>query len=107
MRFFCRNNTITMTEVWLNENPLCALANSSNIHQRVNSGAMMGWDCSGMQPQTNYCDGSWTGVTCYAGSYPANTSVKTLVLPGLQLNGSLPTQMFGLYYLTRLDIAHN
>jgi len=97
-----------LVEEWMMDNPLCALKAATNIENLVTQGTLSGWECDGMLPTTNYCDG-WTGVSCFNTSapYPFNTSVGALSLSGIGLIGSLPSQIGNMPYLSVLDVSRN
>jgi len=94
-------------ELWSPANPLCLLANSTNIKELVERGEMIGWDCAeDNQAIGGYCEG-WTGVRCNTElEYPYNQTVNELSLPGMGLEGSL-SGMDLLEYLVHLDLSEN
>lgn len=97
-----------LMEEWQAENPLCVLASTTNIPALVTANTLTGWDCNGLQATTNYCDG-WTGVSCLNSSapYPYNNSIGALILSGVGLTGSLPSQIGNMPFLTLFDISNN
>ena len=81
------------------DTPMCALAVSMN----PSSKGQAGWQCSGSSPPI-ICTGSvsnWGGVTCVSGA------VTSISLAGLQLTGSIPTQLGLMTTLTRLQLNNN
>jgi hypothetical protein len=106
--FYGADFTFPEVEEWMLDNPLCALANSTNIPELVSVGTLQGWDCDGMTASSNYCDG-WTGVSCFNTSapFPFNNSIGALSLPSVSLVGSLPTQIGNMPFLTLLDLSGN
>ena len=79
---------------------MCALVASLNPSVK----GLPGWSCVSGAPSTKVCNGStssWTGVTCNGGV------VKALLLGGMNLAGTIPSQLGLLSGLDRLELQSN
>jgi len=76
---------------------LCALVSSTDI-----SFYYPVWKCRNTQPASNYCSGSWNGVSCNG-----NYSITQIYLSSLGINGTIPPQIGLFKSLSSLIFSQN
>ena len=78
------------------DDSLCSIVAATNINSLK---SYEQWNCTLNVVNSDPC--LWTGVHCNT------TDIYSIVLSGISLSGSIPTDLFGLSTLSSLDISTN
>lgn len=81
------------------ENKFCAFVEATRVGALPFYGK---WSCDELRiPTTPPCENEWPGIVCF------KFKIIAISLPNLELQGTIPSELFALTAMTRLDLSRN